>query len=292
MITGSAPIADPVMQFLRCAFSTHVVEGYGQTEATATVTITPLDDQKSAGNVGIPVVCSDVKLVDVPDMGYTSKDIVKGIPAPRGEIWVRGTNVFSGYYKNPERTAESLDEQGWLHSGDVGMWLPDGTLKIIDRKKNIFKLAQGEYIAPEKIENVYGRCKYVAQVFVYGDSLQSTLVAVVVPDEENLKEWHKINKIPVNGTGLQALIQHPTVNPMIMAEMAAVAKAGKLQGFEMVKAIYLHHDLFSVQNNILTPTFKLKRDYARKVFEREIAALYAKIQSQEKEKKSDSKSAL
>lgn len=90
----------------------------------------------------------------------------------QGEICVKGTNVFQGYYKDPERTAETIDQNGWHHTGDVGMWLPNGTLKIIDRRKHIFKLSQGEYIVPEKIENIYIRSQYVEQVFVYGESLK------------------------------------------------------------------------------------------------------------------------
>ena len=112
-----------------------------------------------------------------------------------------------GYLKDPEKTREAFDEDGWLHSGDIGKWLPNGVLKITDRKKHIFKLAQvcqpvlpcltrlliilfqGEYIAPEKIENIYGRSELVAQTFLYGDSLKSSCVAIIVPDEETLKAW-------------------------------------------------------------------------------------------------------
>lgn len=105
------------------------------------------------------------QLVDVPELEYFALD-------NQGEVCVKGTNVFRGYYKDPERTAEAIDEQGWHHTGDVGMWLANGTLKIIDRRKHTFKLSQGEYIVPEKIEAIYIKSQYVMQVFVYGESLK------------------------------------------------------------------------------------------------------------------------
>lgn len=86
-------------------------------------------------------------------------------------IICRSNNYFS-YYKDPEKTAEAIDPEGWHHTGDIGMWLPNGTLRIIDRRKHIFKLSQGEYIVPEKIENIYMLSQYVNQVFVYGESLK------------------------------------------------------------------------------------------------------------------------
>ncbi|KHN71553.1 Long-chain-fatty-acid--CoA ligase 5, partial [Toxocara canis] len=101
-----------------------------------------------------------------------------------GEVCVRGYNVFKGYYKDEAMTKETLESDGWLHTGDIGRWTDVGTLQIIDRKKNIFKLSQGEYIAPEKIEAVYCRSKYVAQVFVHGESLETCIIGVVVPEEE------------------------------------------------------------------------------------------------------------
>lgn len=125
-----------------------------------------------------------VRLKDVPEMGYLATD-----NPPRGEIQFKGSNQFKGYFKNPEKTAEAITEDGWVSTGDVGIVFPNGSLKIVDRAKNIFKLCQGEYIAPEKLENVYVQCPLVGQIFVYGDSLQAYLLAVIVPDPENLKKW-------------------------------------------------------------------------------------------------------
>ncbi len=93
-----------------------------------------------------------LRLKDLPDLGYLSTD-----NPPRGEVEYFGTNVFKGYFKNPEKTKEVFSEDGWLQSGDIGTILPNGSLKIIDRAKNLFKLSQGEYIAPEKLENIYAQ---------------------------------------------------------------------------------------------------------------------------------------
>uniref|UniRef100_A0A8C1Q8X9 Long-chain-fatty-acid--CoA ligase n=1 Tax=Cyprinus carpio TaxID=7962 RepID=A0A8C1Q8X9_CYPCA len=183
MLTGAAPISATVLTFLRAALGCQFYEGYGQTECTAGSTTT-LPGDWTAGHVGAPLPCNDIKLVDVAEMNYYA---TKG----EGEVCVRGPNVFKGYLKDPEKTKEALDEDGWVHTGDIGRWLPNGTLQIVDRKKHIFKLAQGEYIAPEKIENIYIRSEAVAQTFVHGDSLQACLVAIIVPDPDFLPGWAK-----------------------------------------------------------------------------------------------------
>lgn len=153
LITASAPIDKDVLEFLKVAFCCPMAEGYGQTETASPGTLTFLDDPEG-GHVGGPFRSNDIKLVDVPETGYTSEDKnSKGEYQPRGEICIRGYNCFKGYFGQPERTKETLDENGWVHTGDIGTILPNGAIKIIDRLKNIFKLSQGEYIIPEKIEN-------------------------------------------------------------------------------------------------------------------------------------------
>lgn len=171
MVSGSAPISKEVLSFLRIAFCCPIHEGYGQTECCAPATLTWTKDP-NVGHVGGPYPTLDIKLVDVPDMKYTSKDVdEKGQPTPRGEVCYKGYSAFKGYFRQPEQTKDTIDAEGWVHTGDIGQFLSNGTLKIIDRKKNIFKLSQGEYVAPDKIEGKITQSLYIAQVFVYGDSL-------------------------------------------------------------------------------------------------------------------------
>uniref|UniRef100_A0A2P2MTA2 Long-chain-fatty-acid--CoA ligase n=1 Tax=Rhizophora mucronata TaxID=61149 RepID=A0A2P2MTA2_RHIMU len=184
MTSGASPLSPDVLEFLKICFGGNVMEGYGMTETSCVISAMDNSDNL-IGHVGSPNPACEIKLVDVLEMNYTSDDQ----PYPRGEICVRGPIVFQGYHKDEAQTREVIDEEGWLHTGDIGLWLPGGRLKIIDRKKNIFKLAQGEYIAPEKIENVYAKCKYVSQCFVYGDSLNSSLVAIISVDIDVLKAW-------------------------------------------------------------------------------------------------------
>uniref|UniRef100_A0A665UJV5 Arachidonate--CoA ligase n=1 Tax=Echeneis naucrates TaxID=173247 RepID=A0A665UJV5_ECHNA len=266
ILTGAAPVSPCILTFFRIAMSCQVYEGYGQTECTAGCTMSTPGDW-SAGHVGAPLPCNMVKLVDVPDMNYLA---VNG----EGEVCVKGSNVFKGYLKNPEKTAETIDADGWVHTGDIGKWLPNGTLQIVDRKKHIFKLAQGEYIAPEKIENVYAMSEAVAQVFVHGDSLQAYLVAVVVPNSDSLSGWAKTT------LGLEGSYQElcgKEVKAAILDDMQRLGKERGLKSFEQVKAIYISTQMFTIENGLLTPTLKAKRNEMRKHFRPQIEEMYAGI---------------
>ncbi|XP_053548716.1 long-chain-fatty-acid--CoA ligase 5 [Bombina bombina] len=267
MVTAAAPISPTVLSFLRATLGCQIFEAYGQTECGAGCTFSTPGDW-TAGHVGAPLPCNTVKLVDVTDMNYFSSN-------GEGEVCIKGPNVFNGYLKDPEKTSEALDEEGWLHTGDIGKWLPNGTLKIIDRKKNIFKLAQGEYIAPEKIENVYIRSAPVAQIFVHGDSLKSCLVGVVIPDSEVLPEFAA--KIGVKGS-YEELCRSTTVKKAILDDIIKLGKQAGLKSFEQVKDIYVHSEMLTVENGFLTPTLKAKRAEVAKHFKSHMDELYSKLQ--------------
>ncbi|XP_037996921.1 long-chain-fatty-acid--CoA ligase 5 [Motacilla alba alba] len=267
MVTGAAPISPSVLTFLRAALGCQIFEGYGQTECSAGSTFSMPGDW-TTGHVGAPLACNIIKLDDVEEMSYFSSN-------NEGEVCIKGPNVFKGYLKDPEKTAEAIDKDGWLHTGDIGKWLPNGTLKIIDRKKNIFKLAQGEYIAPEKIENVYIRSAPVAQVFVHGESLRSFLIGIVVPDAEMLPEFAA--KLGVKGS-FEELCKNPAVKKAILDDMTRLGREAGLKSFEQVKDLYIHTELFSVENGLLTPTLKAKRGDLVKFFHKEIEALYSSAQ--------------
>jgi len=144
--SGSAPISGDVLQFFRCYFGSTVTEGYGMTEVLAS-NISDPRDITGVGTVGPPLPAIEMRLSDVPEMNYFAST-VGASGKPQGEVCFRGPTVMKGYYKEPGLTAEVLKEDGWMSSGDIGEWLPNGTLRIIDRKKNIFKLQNGEYLAP------------------------------------------------------------------------------------------------------------------------------------------------
>uniref|UniRef100_A0A8C0FBZ4 Arachidonate--CoA ligase n=1 Tax=Bubo bubo TaxID=30461 RepID=A0A8C0FBZ4_BUBBB len=267
MVTGAAPISPSVLTFLRAALGCQIFEAYGQTECSAGCTFSMPGDW-TTGHVGAPLACNIIKLDDVEEMNYFSSN-------NEGEVCIKGPNVFKGYLKDPEKTAEAIDKDGWLHTGDIGKWLPNGTLKIIDRKKNIFKLAQGEYIAPEKIENVYIRSAPVAQVFVHGESLRSFLIGIVVPDPETLPEFAA--KLGVKGS-YEDVCKNPAVKKAILEDMIRLGREAGLKSFEQVKDLYIHTEMFSVENGLLTPTLKAKRAELVKLFQKQIESLYSSIQ--------------
>ncbi|KAJ3215592.1 hypothetical protein HK099_006295 [Clydaea vesicula] len=270
MVSGSAPISGEVLDCLRCCFSCEVLEGFGQTETAAVASVCWPGDYRAGGTIGPVLPCTEVKLVDIPDMKYLSSDL----PCPRGEIWVRGPNIMREYWKEPKKTEETLDSEGWLATGDVGSITERGLIKIIDRKKHIFKLSQG------------------LEDNLMMDSLENELVAIIVPEPEySVKQAiaHKIISSKTVNPGpiqpgqplpeiLKELVKSEKFQKLVMDDMIKLGKERKLAGFEYPKAIFLEgSELMSIENGLLTPTLKLRRDVAKEKYALEIKKMYEQI---------------
>eukprot|EP00191_Tetraselmis_sp_GSL018_P008721 CAMPEP_0177602204 /NCGR_PEP_ID=MMETSP0419_2-20121207/14728_1 /TAXON_ID=582737 /ORGANISM="Tetraselmis sp., Strain GSL018" /LENGTH=629 /DNA_ID=CAMNT_0019095641 /DNA_START=249 /DNA_END=2135 /DNA_ORIENTATION=+ len=239
--SGAAPLSSHVEEFLKVCMMCHVVQGYGLTETMAGSCMSI--PGRVGADVGLPLPGVKVRLESVPDMNYDAL-----ADPPRGEICIGGDTVFSGYYKREEMTKEVLEPDGWFHTGDIGEITKDGVLKIIDRKKNIFKLAQGEYVAAEKVEGLLKKFDFVEQIWVYGNSYETALVAIVVPMEDKVKQWAKSNKVEGD---FAALCENEQVKKMMLDGLMETGKAAGLKGFEMVKALHLEPAAFDIERGLM-----------------------------------------
>ncbi|GAB2234535.1 hypothetical protein Drorol1_Dr00003790 [Drosera rotundifolia] len=265
IVSGAAPLGREIEEFLRVTCCCFVLQGYGLTETCGLTTIGYPDEMSLIGTVGASSVYSEMRLEEVPEMDYHPL-----ADPPRGEICVRGKTVFSGYYKNPELTRETF-RYGWFHTGDIGEMQPNGTVKIIDRKKNLIKLSQGEYVALEYLEKVYAVSPIAEDIWVYGNSFKSMLVAVVVLNEEKTMKWAEQN---AHKGSLSELAVLDELKQYVLSELKAAGERNKLRGFEFIKGVVLDPKPFEVQDELLTPTMKKRRDRMLKRYQAEIDELY------------------
>lgn len=268
ILSGAAPLSTHVEAYLRVVTCAHVLQGYGLTETCAGTFVSLPNEISMLGTVGPPVPNVDVCLESVPEMGYDALS-----STPRGEICIRGKTLFSGYYKREDLTKEVLVD-GWFHTGDVGEWQPDGSMKIIDRKKNIFKLSQGEYVAVENLENIYGLVSDIDSIWIYGNSFESFLVAVANPNQQALERWAKENNISGD---FDSLCENPKAKEYILGELSKIGKEKKLKGFEFVKAVHLDPVPFDMERDLITPTYKKKRPQLLKYYQNVIDKMYKSI---------------
>lgn len=268
ILSGAAPLSTHVEAYLRVVSCAHVLQGYGLTETCAGTFVSLPNEISMLGTVGPPVPNVDVCLESVPEMGYDALS-----STPRGEICIRGKTLFSGYYKREDLTKEVLVD-GWFHTGDIGEWQPDGSMKIIDRKKNIFKLSQGEYVAVENLENIYGLVSDIDSIWIYGNSFESFLVAVANPNQQALERWAKENNISGD---FDSLCENPKAKEYILGELSKIGKEKKLKGFEFVKAVHLDPVPFDMERDLITPTYKKKRPQLLKYYQNVIDKMYKSI---------------
>lgn len=254
MVSGSAPLDPTLHRFFRAAFGARFVQGYGLTETYAQG-LCQIEGDLSVGNCGGVASTLEICLLDVPDMEYYSTDK----PQPRGELLIRGSSLFSGYYRNPEETAKAMLPDGWFCTGDIATVDSRGRFQIIDRRKNVLKLAQGEYISPERLENIYlSHLSHLAMAYVHGDSMQNFLVAIfgVQPDMFAPFASKILGKSiqPTDISAIKAACVDAKVKEAVMKELDKVGRKNGFAGYERVKNCKLMVDPFTIDNELLTPT--------------------------------------
>jgi long-chain acyl-CoA synthetase len=247
-ISGGAPLSRELGEFFE-AIGILILEGYGLTESSPVITGNRLDDYKF-GTVGKPLPGIEVKI------------------APDGEILAKGPNIMQGYYKNKKETEATLKD-GWLYTGDIGVFDAEGFLMITDRKKDLFKTTTGKYIAPSHIENTFLASKYIDQFVLIGDR-RMFLSAIIVPDYEAVKEYADSNKIPY--TDERDLAENDEIYKLLENDMTQFQK--KLANYERVRKFILLDKPFTIESGEITPSLKIKRKVVEDKYKVLIENLY------------------
>jgi long-chain acyl-CoA synthetase len=238
-MNGGGPISKETQRFISMAIAPMII-GYGLTETTAMGTLmNPLE--WSSDTIGAMPASIEVKLVDFADAGYHATNK----PNPQGEIWIRGPSVLKEYYQNEQETKENIAD-GWFKTGDIGEWDSNGHLKIIDRKKNLIKTLNGEYIALEKLESIYRSATVVGNICVYADQNKAKPIAIIVPAEPALKKLASDNGI--QGNSLEELVHNKKLKSLVLKELQNTGRAGGLSGIEIIEGVALSDEEWTPQN--------------------------------------------
>ncbi len=252
IVSGGASIQPRLVRTFRAA-GLPVYEGYGLTETSPVVAVTSTDPNGiKVGTVGPPLRGVEVKI------------------ASDGEILARGPNVMLGYYKNPELTASVIDNDGWFHTGDIGVFEKEGQLRITGRKKEIFKTSLGKYIAPELLENKIKESPFIDNMMVVGEN-QKFAAALVVPDFSHLKSWCKIKEIEY--TSDAEMIVDQRVKSRLMKVIEQYNKG--FGATEQIKKVEFMPAEWSTATGELTPTLKLRRAVIQEKYKKQIEKLFA-----------------
>ena len=267
--SGGGPLNADVQRFISTCFGIPLVQGYGLTETCAGLTLQDPEDDR-AGIAGVPIPCCEVKVVscseinDKAGLPYLSSDRkdVHGDPVfGRGEICVKGANVGLGYYMMPEKTKEDFDDDGWFHTGDIGQFASDGSVQIVDRKKNLIKLKGGEYIAVENMEMNYGNSRFVDAVAggicCYGDGDMDRPIAIMQLNPVVVMNWAKEKGVAGD---FEAVAASKDLYDEVMKDMEKEHKAAGLgRNEKLVAIVFITDDPWTPENGCLTAANKLQR---------------------------------
>ncbi|MEZ0351334.1 carboxylic acid reductase [Mycobacterium sp. pR1184] len=244
----TAPLAAEMKTFIESCLDVHVLDGYGLTEVGMVF---------KDGVVSRPPIL-DYKLIDVPELGYFHTDK----PHPRGELLVKSLTAFRGYFKRPDVTANAFDPDGYYRTGDVMAEVAPDRLVYVDRRNNVLKLAQGEFVAVARLEAVFSSAALVRQIFVYGNSERPYLLAVVVPTREAEERFAG------DPDGLKAALSE---------SLRRTAKLAELQSYEIPADFIVESEPFSEDNGLLSGVGKLLRPKLKEHYGARLEGLYAEL---------------
>jgi long-chain acyl-CoA synthetase len=250
LVTGAAPISPDLVRWY-LALGVPMLEVWGMTETCGASTGIPVDRIKP-GSIGPAAAYNEVKL-----------------DPQTGEILVRGPNVFMGYLNLPEKTAETIDKEGWLHTGDVGVVDEEGFFRITDRMKDIIITAGGKNITPSELENELKFSPYITDAVVIGDK-RAYLTVIIMIDQENVEKFAQDNDVPFSNYA--SLTRSPEVQQLIQDVIDGVNK--KFARVEQIKKFWLLETQLSAEDEELTPTMKLKRKLVQQKYADQIDAMY------------------
>lgn len=244
--SSTAPLAVEMKKFIEACLGVHVFDGYGLTELLMVT---------RDGVMARPPVI-DYKLIDVPELGYFLTDQ----PYPRGELLVKSETAFPGYFKRPEVTADAFDADGFYRTGDVMAELGPDRVKYVDRRNNVLKLAQGEFVAVARLEAVFATAALVRQLFLYGNSERPYLLAVVVPTDEALDKF-----------------TNDELKGALSESLRLTAKLAELQSYEIPADFLVETDPFTEDNGLLSSVGKLLRPKLKEHYSERLEARYAEL---------------
>jgi len=273
MIVGSAPLSPSTQEFMRTCIDMQLVQGWSMTETTCSGTL-QVPGTMDIGLCGGAMAGMEVRITNWEEGNYKITDK----PNPRGELILGGNSVTRGYYKNEEKTLEDFfieDGKQFFKSGDIGELLPNGNIRIIDRKKDLVKLQLGEYVSLGKVESQMKTSPLVDNICVYADSNKTHTVAMVVPDKNNLE---KLVRDPSNAEmPYEDLCRDPDAIDKVLKKLMEHGKRNGLEKFEIPTKVTLYPVVWMPESGLVTAAFKLKRKALQSAFQADIDRMYGKL---------------
>ena len=264
---GSAPTTPEAKEFLRDCFDIAFFDGYSTTEASSTGII-------SGGRIQRNVVL-DYKLIDVPELGYLTTDK----PHPRGELLLKSRIAFKGYFRRPEATAKVIDAEGWIHTGDIMVETGPDQLQWLDRRNNVIKLSQAEYVAVGPLEaTLLGNSELIRQIYIYGSSYRSFLLAVVVPDTDVARAQLHSEATPAQ------------LRDMARADLQQATRKAGLKSFEIPRDVLVELEPFTHENGLLSSVSKPLRPKLKEKYQDALEAIYQAMERQQQAELADLRS--